>query len=193
MAAKNIGIGGNNTTIYTVINVTDSTTSIDSLSLNIQLEIGYDIPDPNVFSWGDATGESIIGIINESNIDSTIDLPDDTSYSSSTNASKFFVKGFTSNYYSTDDNKLGLEFFVSGSPAIYTIEVEMPSGTKLSNSAYFNGTNFETEIYTGDYATIIILDDGFNELYIDFGLVANYFDRDLWEENTKILITITPA
>ncbi|MBE5735156.1 MAG: hypothetical protein E7361_01760 [Clostridiales bacterium] len=198
----NIGIGQATKTIVVVMKVTDATLDVNAFELNMEIELGYDLTDPNAFDWGDASGQVIVGVVNDSNINSTIVAFDDagnrrTDLFNYTGQSQY-VSAYTAPGYT---DAIYIEFEVTGGAANYTIDVITPSGSKTSASDYFTGTYFDTatdreETDVEEYVWInnvfiTIFDD--NTTVIGFSRTMASFNPSLWEYGTKILITITPA
>ncbi|MBE5734925.1 MAG: hypothetical protein E7361_00515 [Clostridiales bacterium] len=74
----NIGIGQASKTIVVVMKVTDATLDVNAFELDMTIELGYDLTDPNVFDWSSATTtddlDIIWGIRNRSGSDFTIEI-----------------------------------------------------------------------------------------------------------------------
>ncbi len=191
-----IGPGQASGNIVVVAKVTDPHQDVNNFLLGLQLDFGYDIEDPGAFDWGDATGEIIMGVVNKSNVSSVITpvtvmglpISSDCKYDSSTDGT-MLVFSYTADRY---NGSTCLEYTVTGDAANYTVSVELPDGTKVEKTAYFDGSVFQDgENNNLNWFTIYGAEGG--DYSIMFSMAANSFDETYLVSGIKILITIESA
>ncbi|MBE5735639.1 MAG: hypothetical protein E7361_04270 [Clostridiales bacterium] len=200
----NIGIGQATKTIVVVMKVTDATLDVNAFELNMEIELGYDLTDPNVFDWSSATTtddlDIIWGIRNRSGADFQF-------CSTLVSNTADYVIATPVDTYTSDDGETCIDIYFSTTNTtdkflVTATYLTLDDSVILTDSRIFDGS-VTYEDYNGDvdYGSFenpkidtlcnscSVLKDGFT-----WGSAANNlsFNGGWYDTDIKIYIEITP-